>query len=168
MASSVNQATVDLSGYPDLVVVYLGLRVESFRGLFTAFKLGPQIQASVDAEPDGLLLHEQILFGLFPLHVGMRQYWRDFASLEAWVRTMPHQGWWINFLKDPGGIAFWHETYCTRGGMEAIYDNLSKPTGFGKFAPRVAARGPMFSARKRAGREGKAPDAPVPEQQIYE
>jgi hypothetical protein len=167
MATRVNRTTVDLSAYPDLVVVYLGLRVQSWRGLLSVFKLGPQIQASVDAKPRGLLLHEQLLFSLLPPHLGMRQYWQDFESLEKWVRTMPHQGWWMNFLKDPEGTGFWHETYMKRGGMEAIYDNLTGPVGFLKFAPHQQAIGPSFSARKRAGREGESPAAPVTEDQIY-
>src|ERR1700755_2037176 len=102
MSAKIHRATVDLSAYPDLVVIYLGMRAEAFRGLFRIAKLGPQIQKSVAAKPDGLLHHEQLFFGLFPLHVGMRQYWRDFESLEKWVRTMPHQGWWVDFLKDTG------------------------------------------------------------------
>jgi Domain of unknown function (DUF4188) len=167
MAARVDRTTVDLSSYPDLVVIYLGLRVQSLRGLFAAFKLGPQIQSSVAQKPDGLLLHEQIFFSFFPPHVGMRQYWRDFESLEKWVRTMPHQGWWINFLKDPKGTGFWHETYFMRGGMESIYDNVNAPLGFLKFAPRVQAIGPSFSARKRAGRAGESPAPPVAEDQIY-
>ncbi len=105
MADRINRTAVDLSAYPGLMVIYLGLRVQSFSGLLSAFRLGPQIQASVDAKPAGLLLHEQILFSLFPLHIGMRQYWRDFESLEKWVRTMPHQGWWINFLQSWAVIA---------------------------------------------------------------
>ena len=163
MAVAVNRTTVDLSAYPDLVVIYLGLRVQSLRGLVSAFKLGPQIQASADAQPAGLLLHEQIFFSLFPLHLGMRQYWRDFDSLEKWVRTMPHQSWWINFLKDPAGTGFWHETYFMRGGMESIYDNVKAPVGFLKFAPHKQAIGPSFSARKRAGMAGEAPAAPAQE-----
>jgi hypothetical protein len=166
MATRINRTTVDLSAFPDLVVIYLGLRVQSLRGLFYSFKLGPQIQASVDSKPDGLLLHEQLFFSLFPPHLGMRQYWRDFESLEKWVRTMPHQGWWMSFLKDPKGTGFWHETYFLRGGMESIFDNMNSPVGFLKFAPHKQAIGPSFSARKRAGREGEAPAAPVTEQQL--
>lgn len=165
MAAAINRTTVDLSSYPDLVVIYLGLRVQSMRGLVSAFKLGPQIQASVAAKPDGLLLHESLYFSLFPLHLGMRQYWRDFESLEKWVRTMPHQRWWTNFLKDPAGTGFWHETYFMRGGMESIYDNVNAPVGLLKFAPHKPAIGPSFSARKRAGIAGEPPSAPVAEQQ---
>ncbi len=38
--------TVDLTAYPDLVVICLGLRVRGPRGLLTLFGLGPQIQKS--------------------------------------------------------------------------------------------------------------------------
>lgn len=78
MPTRVKRQTVDLSGYPNLVVIYLGMRVKSMRGLGRLFKLGPQIQQSGAAHPDGLLNHENLLFGLLPPHAGMRQYWRDF------------------------------------------------------------------------------------------
>src|SRR5579862_2579111 len=64
MASKVSRVTVDLSGYPELVVIYLGMRVNSLRGLATLFGFGPKIKASVDAQPDGLLLHENFLFSV--------------------------------------------------------------------------------------------------------
>jgi len=80
--AKVERRTVDLSAYPDLVVVYLGMRVNAFGGLKRVLGLGPQIADSVKAKPDGLLLHESILYSLLPLHTGMRQFWRDFESLE--------------------------------------------------------------------------------------
>ena len=83
----VDRRTVNLSAYPDLVVIYLGMRVNMLRGLKTLVGLGPRIADSVRAKPDGLLLHEDLIFSLFPLHVGMRQYWRDFESLEHWSRS---------------------------------------------------------------------------------
>jgi hypothetical protein len=160
MGTKVNRTTVDLSAYPDLVVIYLGMRVNSLRGLKTVAALGPGINAAVAAKPDGLLLHESFLFSLFPLHVGMRQYWRDFESLETWSRSaMPHQKWWKDFLRDPGGTGFWHETYFRRGGFEAIYDDIPEPIGMMRFAPNKPARGPMFSARQRLQTPG---DAAVP------
>ncbi len=110
---------------------------------------------AVASKPDGLLLHEGLLLSIFPLHVGMRQYWRDFDSLETWARSVPHQEWWQNFVRDSGGTGFWHETYFLKGGMEAIYDDLPKPAGFMQFAPQKPARGAMFSARKRAGIKGE-------------
>jgi hypothetical protein len=104
--------------YPDLVVIYLGMRVNSPRGVTTLISLGPKIRKSVEARPDGLLLHENLLFSLIPPHAGMRQYWRDFDSLERWARSLPHQQWWQQFLRDRGGTGFWHETYF-RGGRSS-------------------------------------------------
>ncbi len=168
MKTKVNRRTVDLSGYPDLVVIYLGLRVNTLAGLKTVFGFGPKIASAVGARPDGLLLHENLLFSLIPPHVGIRQYWRDFQSLEAWARSEPHREWWRTFLKDSGGTGFWHETYFMRGGMEAVYDDMVEDTGFLRFAPVQQARGPMFSARARGGQTGGAaiPD-PVTEEELY-
>ena len=166
-AAKVERRTVDLSGYPDLVVIYLGMRVNALRGLKTLIGFGPRIAQSVEARPDGLLLHENFLFSLVPPHAGMRQYWRDFESLERWARSAPHQEWWQTFIRDSGGTGFWHETYFMRGGMEAVYDDLVQATGFLKFAPVRPARGAMFSARERAGRPGHATVAsPVAEHDI--
>ena len=103
--------TVDLSAYPDLMVVYLGMSVNALTGVKTLLGFGPKIEGSVAARPDGLLLHENIFYSLFPLHLGMRQYWRDFESLERFTRTEPHREWWKKFLRDTGGTGFWHELY---------------------------------------------------------
>jgi hypothetical protein len=80
--SEVERQTVDLSAFPDLVVIYLGMCVNAWTGLKTLFGLGPQIKNSVDQKPEGLLLHENFIMSLIPLHLGMRQYWRDFDTLE--------------------------------------------------------------------------------------
>jgi hypothetical protein len=161
MKAKVNRRTVDLSGYPDLVVIYLGMRVNMLAGVKTLFGFGPKIAQSVEARPDGLLLHENFLFSLFPPHAGMRQYWRDFESLESWARSDPHRAWWQQFLRNSGGTGFWHEAYFMRGGMEAVYDDMVINTGFLCFAPAIAARGNMFSARGRARQPGEA-TIPVP------
>jgi hypothetical protein len=153
MSTNVERRTVDLAAYPDLVVIYLGMRVNAFAGLKTLFGFGPKIANAVQAAPDGLLLHENMMFSLFPPHVGMRQYWRDFDALETWARSEPHRAWWKQFLQDAGGTGFWHETYFMQGGMEAVYDDMVKDTGFLRFAPIVEARSSMFSARGRARRD---------------
>jgi hypothetical protein len=165
---AVNRLTVDLRDYPDLVVVYLGMRVRRLRGLRRLVGLGPQIQTSWKVRPDGLLLHEDLLWSVFPVHAGMRQYWRDLDSLERWTRSEPHQRWWRDFLKDSGGTGFWHETYSMRGGMEAIYDDLEKPVGLARFAKVTPARGRLFSARRRVG--GSDPHSPpvVAEHLLYD
>src|SRR3984885_15300729 len=157
MSTLVNRQTVDLSQYPDLVVIYLGMRVNRIAGLKTLFGFGPKISGSVDAHPKGLLSHEYFVMSLFPMHLGMRQYWTDMESLLSWSRSEPHRAWWKNFLRDTGGTGFWHETYLMQGGIEAIYDDLARPTGLLSFAPPVAARGPMFSSRQRAHLAGASP-----------
>lgn len=165
MNSKVDRRTVDLSGYPDLVVIYLGMRVNKLKGILTLLGNGPQIDSSVKAKPDGLLLHENLIFSLFPPHLGMRQYWRDFESLEKWARSEPHREWWGKFLRDSGGTGFWHEAYFMRGGMEAVYDDVKKDLGMLLFAPQTPAKGPMFSARSRAGR-GEATESVVAEKDL--
>jgi len=164
MPARVRRETVDLSGYPDLIVIYLGMRVRTPRGGVTFLRFGKWIRDSVAAEPDGLLLHENYFFS--PVHGGMRQYWRDFESLEAWTRTLPHQAWWRDFLRDSGGTGFWHELYSIRGGMEAVYDDMPSPLGLGTFAPREPARGRMFGARGRLRREGEAPEPVLAEREL--
>lgn len=160
MTGQVKRITVDLSGYPDLVVVYLGMRVNLLSGIKTLFGFGPSIQGAVDAAPDGLLRHENLIISLFPPHLGMRQYWRDFPSLEAWTRSEPHRTWWKRFLRDSGGTGFWHETYFLRGGIEAIYDDIPQPLGLLAFAPSREARGSLFSSRQRLGIAGSAAEPP--------
>jgi Domain of unknown function (DUF4188) len=162
--SGITRRTVDLSAYPELVVIYLGMRVNSVRGLATLLKFGSRISAAVAAKPEGLLLHEPVFYSLFPPHAGMRQYWRDFGSLERWARSLPHREWWSGFVRDNGGTGFWHEAYFKAGGMEAIYDDIHSPIGFMTFANLVPARGAMFSARRRAGVAGESAVPPaVPE-----
>ena len=160
----VDRRTVDLSDYPDLVVIYLGMRVNRLRGFLRFFGLGPQIGKSVSDGPDGLLLHETFWFS--PRHGGMRQYWRDFESLEAWTRSEPHRRWWKEFLRDSGGTGFWHETYSARGGIEAIYDDMPTPIGMMKFAPLHPAKGPLVSARARLRREGESPAPALTEAEL--
>ncbi|OXR44229.1 hypothetical protein B7C42_03789 [Nocardia cerradoensis] len=146
----VNRLTADLSGYPDLVVIYLGMRVRTPRGVLRLLGLGPKLYRSHHDRPDGLLRHEDIIWSLFPPHWGARQYWRDLDSLERWTRSQPHRDWWQRFLRDSGGTGFWHEAYFLRGGIDTMYDDMTTPTGLGAFAPTRTMRGPLFSARGRA------------------
>jgi Domain of unknown function (DUF4188) len=164
---AVQRRTVDLSAYPNLVVVYLGMQVRTLFGLKTLLGFGPKIAKSAAGKPEGLLHHEAFLWSLFPTHAGIRQYWRDFESLERWTRSQPHRDWWKNFLGDSGGTGFWHETYFMQGGMEAIYDDVAGSFGFLGFAPAVIAKGPMFSARQRSHLAGTASvTSPVSESEL--
>jgi len=162
----VNRLTVDLSNYPELVVIYLGMRVNRLAGVKTLFGFGPKISDSVASRPSGLLLHENLIYSLYPLHLGMRQYWRDMQSLLDWSHSEPHRQWWKDFLGNSGGTGFWHEAYLRQGGMEAIYDDVAVPTGFARFAPSVAARGVMFGAGQRLAKPHDGRPA-VTEQELY-
>jgi hypothetical protein len=159
---AVQRVTVDLSPYPDLVMILLGMRVNALTGLRTLLGFGPRIAGAAKALPDGLLSHETFLWSLVPPHAGIRQYWRDFGALEAWARSTPHREWWKQFLRDPGGTGFWHETYFVRGGIESVFDDMPQPIGLLRFADRRDARGTMFSARQRARATNTVgmPDAP--------
>jgi hypothetical protein len=166
MSTRVSRRTVDLSAYPGLVVVYLGMRVNRITGLKTLLGFGPKIADSVASQPDGLLSHENFLFSVFPMHLGMRQYWRDMETLLEWTRSEPHRLWWKSFLANSSGTGFWHETYLRQGGMEAVYDDISQPIGLMRFAPIIDARGPMFGAAERAAK-AKAGDPAVSEKELY-
>src|SRR5690606_2675781 len=54
---TMKRRTVDLSDYPDLVVIYLGMRVNVFRGVMTLLGFGPKIAAVGKKKPDGPLAH---------------------------------------------------------------------------------------------------------------
>ena len=140
------RTSVDLSAHPDLVVVYLGYRTTTWRSLKALFGIGRGLRAMATDKPDGLLAHEPVLFGLN--HIGMRQYWRDLESLEAFTRSDPHKGWWREFGRDPGGAGFWHETYRRAGGMEAIYPNIP-PLGLAPFSAARAPVGSFITSRER-------------------
>jgi hypothetical protein len=163
MPTKTERLTVDLSGYPELVVIYLGMQVRTLAGVRRLFGLGPQIARAGKAHPDGLLHYDNnIIFSLFPLHIGMRWYWKDLACIERWARSEAHKQWWQQFLRDSGGTGFWHEAYFMQGGMEAIYDDMPRsPLGFLAFAPQLTARDAMFTARGRAGLKGNVPPNPA-------
>lgn len=162
-----DRRTVDLTGFPDLIVIYLGMRVNALRGFATLMGFGPRIAKAAAAKPDGLLLHENVIYSL--RHVGMRQYWRDFDSLERWARSQPHQAWWQSFIRNPKGTGFWHETYFIQGGMESVYLDMKKPVGFLRFAPVEPARGALFTARRRLRIGGEdTVQVPIAEEQLYE
>jgi hypothetical protein len=147
MQSSPVRETVDLSGYPDLVVVLLGFRIGSLRTLPALVRIGRGLKTIRHDPPDGLLGDEQCLFGWN--HLGIRQYWRNPAALAAFTRSAPHAGWWRDFLRDTKGAGFWHEAYHARGGMEAIYVDMPGRPGLAGFAPIRAPVGPFLSSRDR-------------------
>lgn len=143
----VQRSTVDLSAYPDLCVIVLGIRIRGWRGVRMMFGIGPGIAGVAKDRPDGLLAHEGVMWGW--RHIGMRQYWRDLESLQRFTRSAPHAQWWGDFLKRYNGAGFWHETYCRSGKMEAVYVDVGTPVGFGHFAPMLDPVGPLKSMNGR-------------------
>ncbi|MCJ2188112.1 monooxygenase family protein [Novosphingobium beihaiensis] len=147
MQAETLRETVDLSAYPELVVVILGFKLRRLRALPAMLRLGRGLAEIRNHPPEGLLAEDRMLFGWN--HIGFRQYWRDLPSLEAFTRSMPHSGWWRDFLKDPQGAGFWHEAYSPQG-TEAIYINLpAQRVGLGQFAPAAKPEGPLLSTRQR-------------------
>ena len=132
---------------PDLVVVQLGFRVSTWRGLVSLLGIGRQLGVLDRNRPDGLLANEPALYSL--RHIGMRQYWRDLESLEAFTRSEPHKRWWQEFSRDTKGSGFWHEAYRRSGGMEGIYIGMPQPIGLASFAAARAPEGPFLSSRER-------------------
>ena len=61
MDMAVKRVTVDLRHYPDLVMILLGMRVNSVAGLRTLLGFGPRISNAAKEMPDGLLSHETFL-----------------------------------------------------------------------------------------------------------
>ena len=147
MQSKTLRETVDLSSFPDLMMLILGFKLRRLRALPSLLGIGRGLAQVQRNPPEGLLRHEQSMLGWN--HVGIRQYWRDRDSLEAFTRTAPHASWWQNFLRDTQGCGFWHEAYSARGGVEAIYVGMPERTGLGTFAPIVQPVGSLLSSRGR-------------------
>lgn len=154
MQPTISRQSVDLAAYPDLVVILLGLKLRSIRALPTFLSVGRGLSGLRKDPPDGLLGDQQFLFEWN--HVGIRQYWRDQKALEAFTRQAPHAGWWKSFLADPSDCGFWHETYSSRGGVEAIYINMPAATGLGRFAPVRAPVGPYQTSSERLRHDAAA------------
>jgi hypothetical protein len=83
MHKPVTRTTVDLSAFSNLVVIYLGMRVNTLTGIKTVLGLGPQISKSAEDQPDGLLLHEQIFYSFFRFMLacgntgGILNHWKN-------------------------------------------------------------------------------------------
>jgi hypothetical protein len=104
MALNTDRRTVDPSAFPD---TWWSSTWEcgstNLGGLRPYSASGRRSHKSIAEQPDGLLLHENIVLSVVPPHLGMRQYWRDFESLERWARSLPHKEWWASFVRDTGG-----------------------------------------------------------------
>jgi hypothetical protein len=118
--------------------------------LFTLLGFRKRVQQALTSRMEGLLYHEDMIYGLVPLHLGFRQFWKDFDSLEEWARDSSlHVGWWKGFLKNTRGCGIWHEIYCLSGGYEAIYNQMPSGVGLSGFAPIIVPQGKLRMARNR-------------------
>lgn len=147
MKAPPDRRSVDLSDYPDLVMIMLGFRLRGWRGLLALRRIGPGLNQIARERPDGLLAHEGMMFSL--THFGFRQYWRDLNALERFTRSEPHADWWRRVRELSAGAGFWHETYHAKGGVEALYVAMPDPVGLQRFAPGRRPVGPFMSARAR-------------------
>ena len=147
MQAAVSRQSVDLSNYPDLVMIMLGFQLRGWRGLLAMRRIGPGMNQIARQAPDGLLAHESMMFSLS--HFGFRQYWRDLDALERFTRSEPHADWWRRIRELSAGAGFWHETYHAKGGVEALYVAMPAPVGLQHFAPERRPVGPFMSARAR-------------------
>jgi hypothetical protein len=136
--------TVDLSAYPDLVVVYLGMTVNMLTGIKTLLGFGPKIEGSVAARPAGLLLHENIFYSFFPLHLGMRQYWRDFESLERFTRADPIANGGSSSCKTLVGPAFGTNSIPSEAVLNPSMSMSSDPLAFSVLPKRYLRKGAYF------------------------
>ncbi|MDP4006189.1 monooxygenase family protein [Methylobacterium sp. NEAU K] len=160
----IRSETPDISAYPDLVVMMLGMRAQNLRGALTILRIGGPIDKAGANWPDGLLRYEnRILFQIFPLHAGMRWYWRDLKSMEMWSRSDPHKTWWAKFIQNPEGTEFWHETYHMRGGMQGVYLNMRKSYGFSSFLPMAPTAGTIRSRLETESIAGRLPGTEQPD-----
>jgi hypothetical protein len=147
MQAAVSRQSVDLSNYPDLVMIMLGFQLRGWRGLLAMRRIGSGMKQIARQAPDGLLAHEGMMFSLS--HFGFRQYWRDLDALERFTRSEPHADWWRRIREMSAGAGFWHETYHAKGGVEALYVAMPVPVGLQHFAPERRPVGPFMSARGR-------------------
>src|SRR5687768_16109326 len=72
----------------------------------------------------------------------MRQYWRDFESLESWARSEPHRVWWQQF---PSSVTcrrvnMWTPARVGHEDAKAHYNTKKSDRTTGEFAmPTVKA-----------------------------
>ena len=139
-----------------LVVFLIGMRINHFhklgKWLPVARAMGPMIR-ELSADPaSGFLGAHFALSGLRTII--STQYWRDFASLEAYARDRDRDHWpaWTAFNRavgKDGTVGIFHETYTVpAGAYETIYANMP-PFGLGRIAGITPATGSRNTARSR-------------------
>jgi hypothetical protein len=142
-----------------VVVFLIGMRINRWwkihKWLPVALAM-PRMLRELKARPESGYLGGSLLPGMSV------QYWDSAAALLAYAsdRTGQHFPAWADFYKRVGAgsdVGIWHETYVVpAGAFETVYVNMP-PSGLGRFAPLVPARGHLSRARSRLG--GQPPAA---------
>jgi hypothetical protein len=147
----------------DFVVFLIGMRVnvrwKVHRWLPVMLSMRRMLRELEEGEPRGFLGH---------VSAGPRisvQYWRSFASLEAYARDADLAHWpaWVQFNKrigrSRGDVGIWHETYQVRAGAyECVYSGMPE-MGLARASRMVEAAGALGTARGRMAR-GDQGDGP--------
>jgi hypothetical protein len=169
MRPKVNRRTVDLSGYPNLVVIYSGMRVNTLTGLKTLLGFGPQISKSVEAPPRWITAAREFVVVVTPPHT-----W-GCANIGGTLNL-------LNLGHAPNLTGHGGRSFCET--LEALVSGTKPTSGAGAWKrsmttwlktsaffalPRCTQpQGRMFSARSRARQPGE-PSTPVPvsEEEFY-
>jgi hypothetical protein len=137
-----------------LVIFLIGMRVNRWWKIhkwLPVMLAMPRMLRELRANPSSGYLGGSLLPGVSV------QYWASIDALLAYAadRKGEHFPAWAAFSKKigtNGDVGIWHETYVVpAGGFEAVYVNMP-PTGLGRFAKLVPARGDLARARTRLGK----------------
>jgi len=138
----------------DFVVFLIGMRINKPLKIHRWYPIASAMprmlrEVTEGAPQNGFLGFTQL--GRFALV----QYWRDFASLEAYAQDQNHlhQPAWAAFNRAArdarGDVGIWHGTYLIKDGQyESIYSGMP-PTGLGNAGHLLPVSGTQEAARGR-------------------
>jgi hypothetical protein len=106
--------TVDLSAYPDLVVVYLGMTVNVLTDVKTLFGFGPKIEGSVAARPMAYFFTRIFSTRCFRYTSGCDNIGEILNRLNASHGQNPIANGRSSFCETLGGLVFGTNSILTR------------------------------------------------------
>jgi hypothetical protein len=154
--------TDDLSAYPDLVVIYLGMRVDEARGL-DAPAVAPEIRRLSRRSRTGCCCTEpHVLRGAAARR--MRRLARP-GGARSLTRTLPHRAWWSEYLRDRGGTVLARDLLPARRHRDGLRRHGRDDRLGGRRAGGSRQR--PDAQRARAGRRGSPDGAAVAPARLY-
>src|SRR5208337_4024190 len=105
--------TVDLSAYPDLVVVYLGMTVNVLTDVKTLFGFGPKIEGSVAARPMAYFFTRIFSTRCFRYTSGCDNIGEILNHLNASHGQNPIANGGSSFCETLGGLVLARTLFCT-------------------------------------------------------